>query len=128
MQFLFLNMKYAVLDTNFILSCIRKKIDFFEKIPLMGMKIIIPLQVIDEIKKISRQGKGKFKEDAKFALTLMSKNKFKRIDLYTKNVDNGLINLSKNKNYIIATLDTEIKNRTKNPNLVIRGEKNLEII
>lgn len=122
-------MKYAVLDTNFILSCIRKKIDFFEKIPLMGMKIIIPLQVIDEIKKISRLGKGKFKEEAKLALVILGKNRFNRIDLYIKNVDNGLVRLArKNKNYIIATLDTEIKNKTKNPTLIIRGEKNLEII
>ena len=35
-------MKQALLDTNFILSCIRKKIDFFEEIRLMGIKIIIP--------------------------------------------------------------------------------------
>jgi rRNA-processing protein FCF1 len=122
-------MKYAVLDTNFILSCIRKKMDFFELIPQMGMKIIIPLQVMDEIRKISRQGKGKFKDEAKIALMLMERNRFNRIDLYTKNVDNGLIKLAeKNKNYIIATLDRQIKNRTKNSVLVIRGEKELEII
>jgi len=122
-------MKHAVLDTNFVLSCIRKKIDFFEKIPLMGMKIIIPIQVIDEIRKISRMGKGKFKDDAKLALTLMEKNRFNRIDLHTRNVDNGLISLAKkNKNYIIGTLDTEIKNRTQSSVLVIRGEKRLEVI
>ncbi len=122
-------MKYTVLDANFILSCIRKKIDFFEKIPLMGMKILIPLQVLDEIKKISFSGKGKFKEEAKLALTLLRNQKFKRVDLYTKNVDNGLIKLAnENENYIIATLDKKIKNKTQNHNLVIRGEKNLEII
>ena len=122
-------MKHAVLDTNFVLSCIRKKIDFFEKIPLMGMKIIIPIQVIDEIRKISRMGKGKFKDDAKLALTLMEKNRFNRIDLHTRNVDNGLISLAKkNENYVIGTLDTEIKNRTQSSVLVIRGEKRLEVI
>jgi len=122
-------MKYAVLDTNFIISCIRKKIDFFEQISLMGMKIIIPLQVMDEIRKFSMQGRGNLKQEAKFALRLLEKNKFKRIDLYTNNVDNGLLKLAeKNENYVIATLDRQIKNRTKNPNLVIRGEKSLEII
>jgi len=93
------------------------------------MKIIIPIQVIDEIRKISRMGKGKFKDDAKLALTLMEKNRFNRIDLHTRNVDNGLISLAKkNKNYIIGTLDTEIKNRTQSSVLVIRGEKRLEVI
>jgi len=122
-------MKHAVLDTNFILSCIRKKIDFFDLIPQMGMKILIPLQVIDEIRKFSRQGRGNLKQEAKFALVLLENQDFKRIDLYNKNVDNAIIKLAnENENYIIATLDRQIKNKTKNPNLVIRGEKELEVI
>ena len=122
-------MKHAVLDTNFILSCIRKKIDFFDLIPQMGMKILIPLQVIDEIRKFSRQGRGSLKQEAKFALVLLENQDFKRIDLYNKNVDNAIIKLAnENENYIIATLDRQIKNKTKNPNLVIRGEKELEVI
>ncbi len=122
-------MKYAVLDTNFILSCIRKKIDFFYMIPLMGMKIIIPLQVLDELKKFTLQRRGTLKQEAKFALTLLQNKEFKRVDLYNQNVDNGIINLAnENPEYIVATLDSAIKNNTKNPNLVIRGEKELEII
>jgi len=122
-------MKYAVLDTNFIFSCIRKKIDFFELIPQMGLKIIIPLQVMDEIRKFSRQGRGNLKQEAKFAMMLLEKKIFNRIDLYTNDVDAGLLRLAeKNKNYVIATLDREIKNKTKNPTLVIRGEKELEVI
>lgn len=122
-------MKYAVLDTNFILSCIRKKIDFFEKIPLMGMRILIPSEVIDEIRKFSRQGRGSLKQDAKFALVILENQEFKRVDLDNKNVDNGIIKLAeKNKEYIIATLDTGIKNKTKNSILGIRGEKELELM
>ncbi len=121
--------KYAVLDTNFILSCIRKKIDFFELIPQMGLKIIIPLQVMDELRKFSRQGRGNLKQEAKLSLVLLENQEFQRIDLYNKNVDNGLIKLAeKNPNYIIGTLDAAIKHKTQNPNLVIRGEKELEII
>ncbi len=122
-------MKYAVLDTNFVLSCIRKKIDFFEKIPLMGMGIIIPLQVMDEIRNFTLKGRGSLKEEAKFALLLLERRKFKRVDLYNKNVDNGIIKIAnENPNYIVATLDRQVKNKTKNPNLVIRGEKELEVI
>ncbi len=122
-------MKYAVLDTNFILSCIRKKIDFFEIIPQMGMQILIPLQVLDEIRKFSRQGRGSLKQEAKLALTILENQKFKRVDLYNNNVDNGILKLAdKNKNYIIATLDRQMKRKTQNPCLVIRGEKELEVI
>jgi rRNA-processing protein FCF1 len=122
-------MKYVLLDTNFILSCIRKKIDFFEKIQLMGFSILIPVQVIEEIKKIAKTGKMKFSEEAKLSLTILKKNNFCEIDLRFKNVDNGIIQLAKkNEDYIIATLDKGIQNKIKNNRLVIRGNKNLEII
>ena len=59
----------------------------------------------------------------------MENQDFKRIDLYNKNVDNGIIKLAnENENYIVATLDAQIKNKTKNQNLVIRGEKELQVI
>lgn len=94
----------------------------------MGMKIIIPLQVIDELKKFSRQGRGNLKEEANLALVILQNQNFKRVDLY-KNVDNGIVKLANdNPSYIIATLDREIKVKTKNRNLVIRGEKELEVI
>ncbi len=44
-------MGQVLLDTNFILNCINQKIDFFED--LAGYKIIIPQEVINEIKKIT---------------------------------------------------------------------------
>ena len=122
-------MVHVILDTNFILSCIAKKIDFFNLIPGMGMKIIIPLQVMDELKKISRQGRGKFKDNAKLALAMLEKNKFGRMDLYNKNADNGIVKIAeKNPSYVIATLDRELKSRIKNHKLVIRGNKGLEIM
>lgn len=84
---------------------------------------------MDELRKFSRQGRGNIKQEAKLALVLLQNQKFNRIDLYNNNVDNGLIKLAeKNKNYVIATLDRQIKVKTKNPNLVIRGEKELEVI
>ncbi len=122
-------MKRVVLDTNFILSCIRKKIDFFEEIKFMGFKILIPIQVVREIKEIiESKKKFHFKEDAKIALKLLEKNSFQEIDLKKKNVDEGLIKLAKkNKEIIIATLDREIKNKIQNSKLIIRGQKKLEI-
>jgi len=39
-------MAKAILDTNFILSCIDKKIDFFEAISFIGFNIIIPNEVL----------------------------------------------------------------------------------
>ncbi len=112
-------MKEVILDTNFILTCIRQKIDFFEELKLQGYQILIPKQVIEELKKLG----------GKLSLELLKKNKFKKIDLKGKNVDKAIINFArKNPNVIIATLDREIKNKIKNPKLIIRGKKKLEII
>jgi len=117
-------MKHVLLDTSFILSCIRKKIDFFEQISAMGMKIIIPKQVIAEIK-----GLSKSEPEAKMALKILEKNSFSKIDLETKSVDNGIILYARqNDRHIIATLDREIQDKTENQKMVIRGERELEII
>jgi rRNA-processing protein FCF1 len=124
-------MKEAILDTSFILSCVRKKIDFFEEIPLMGMSIVIPTPVIKEIESIIGHPKNnfRFKEEAKLALKLLEKSKFKKIGLDGKNVDFGIIKIAReNPDYIIATLDGEIKNKVRNQKLIIRGEKKLEIV
>jgi len=123
-------MKQAILDTSFILTCIKQKIDFFEQIENEGLRIIIPKQVIREIEKItSSKQKLHFRENAKSVLKLFKKNNFKKIDLKTKHVDAGLIKFAKeNPEIIIATLDREIKNKILNSKLVIRGKKKLEII
>ena len=54
---------------------------------------------------------------------------FANTDLKTKDVDLGIIKFAKkNKNTIVATLDREIKSKTQNQKIVIRGKKRLEII
>lgn len=123
-------MKKVVLDTNFILTCTKQKIDFFDEIRLKGMDILIPEEVFGEIKKIRDFGKKlHFRENAKLALKILEKGEFKKIRLETTDVDNGLVNFAtKNRDVIIATLDRELKKKIKKPKLVIRGKKKLEII
>jgi len=122
-------MNQVILDTNFILTCIKQKIDFFKEIELMGSKILIPKQVIQEIKRISdSKKKFKYREEAKLALRLLEKSKFKKVDLKSKNTDNGLSKYSKENDVIVATLDKELKRKIKTPKLIIRGKKKLEII
>ena len=112
-------MKSALLDTNFIITCIKQKIDFFEELRFIGFDIIIPDKVIDELKKLKQT----------LALKLLEKNNFKKIILIGKDVDNSIINYAKkNPEIIIATLDKELSNKLKNRKIIIRGKKKLEII
>ena len=121
-------MKQAILDTNFILTCVKQKIDFFRDIPKRGIQIIIPIQVIEEIKRVANSTKKlKFRVDAKLAQIILEKNKFKQINITGKYVDKALIKYAKeNPSLIIATLDREIKNKLGNTKLIIRGKKKLE--
>jgi rRNA-processing protein FCF1 len=122
-------MKQILLDTNFILTCIKQKIDFFEYLELMGLQILIPKQVIDEIEMIANSKKKlHFREDAKLSLALLKKSSFEKIDLGLQDVDKGIKRFAKqNPKVIVATLDKEIKDSIQNPKLVIRQKKKLEI-
>ena len=112
-------MKSVLLDTNFILTCIKQKIDFFEELYLEGYQVIIPDRVIDELKKLKQTS----------ALKLLEKNNFNKITLTGKNVDNSIINYAnKNPEILVATLDRELQKKLKNRKIIIRGKKKLEII
>jgi len=122
--------RFVLLDTSFILTCVKQKIDFFEQLENEGLRIIIPKQVIYELEKIvSSKQKLHFRENANSSLKLLKKSNFKKTDLKTKPVDAGLIKFAKeNPKTIIATLDRELKKKIQNPKLVIRRKKKLEII
>jgi rRNA-processing protein FCF1 len=111
---------WCLLDTSFILSAIRNKIDFLDEIKNLGLTPIVPKQVLVELEGISKS-----KSEAELALKII--NKVKKIDLKTKNTDAGIIKYAKNNKIIIATLDKEIKNKTKNQKLIIRGKNKIEI-
>ncbi|MBL7059026.1 hypothetical protein ISS08_01075 [Candidatus Pacearchaeota archaeon] len=122
-------MKKAILDTSFILTCVKQKIDFFEEFILMGIQVLIPDQVIKEIQGIANGNPSRKSEDARLTLEILDKNKFKKFDLRLKNVDKGIINFAdKNSEIYVATLDREIKNKSNNSKIVIREKKRLEII
>ncbi len=123
-------MKAILLDTNFILTCVKQKVDFFEFLEFEGFKILIPKQVINEIESFSESGKKfHFKKDAELALKILKENNFKKIDIKEKNVDRGIIRFAaENPKIVIATLDREIKKTVKNQKLVVRGNKELEIL
>jgi len=113
-------MKKFLLDTSFILTCVKQKIDFFDE--LLGEQILIPEQVIQELRRLKTS-------DSELALKILDKKKFKKIDIGKGHVDKRIIKYAReNPEIIVATLDKEIKNKTKNKNLIIRGKMKLEIV
>ena len=123
-------MRKALLDTNFILSCVRQKIDFFEFLEHEGIEAWISKEILREISAISNsKSKGLVRKDAELALNILKNNSFRRVHTGGRTVDSGIIKFAKeNPEVIIATLDAEIKRSVKNPKMIIRGKKTLEII
>jgi rRNA-processing protein FCF1 len=123
-------MKQVLLDTNFIVSCARQKIDLFHEIPFMGLEIVIPEQVFDEIKKLSKSRESsRIREEADLALKILNRSKFTSIKLRRNNVDDAIVEFAENNpDAIIATIDKELKGRIKNQKMVIKDLKTLQIL
>lgn len=114
-------MRQVILDTSFILTAVRQKIDFFHNNGLLGFEILVPQQALKELK-----GLG-----AKLALKVLEKNKdaFKVVKIQGKDADAAIIALAQqNPQAVVATLDAGLKKKIKNPKLIIRNKKKLEII
>ena len=120
----------VVLDTNFILTCLKEKIDFF--LAEEFGEIAIPIQVLEELDSLHDKGELKERELAELASDIIEKKKgkFKVIDLKKKFVDSGIIKYAEGKKVIVATLDAELKNKLKGKAkiLTIRARKKLEVV
>lgn len=113
-----------LLDTNFILTCAKQKIDFQEitdKIVSEKIEWLVPQDVLNEIKN---------KQSAELSLEIIKKLTPKIINLPTKNpnIDIKIANYISNKPIILATMDKKLKSRVKNKILTIRNKKFLKII
>ena len=122
-------MAKVVLDTSFILSCIRNKLDFYEELEDKGHTILIPKEVKLEIKRIKDSTKSlKVKDDAVLALKLIKSEKHTEIECPGKYVDVGIKNyLEDHPEFLIATVDKKLKKSVRNRKIVIRNLKKLEL-
>lgn len=125
-----------ILDTNFIINCIKEKIDFLDELSFYG-KIIVPKQVKQELEKISQNKKSKLKdrEAAQVGLQIVSEagRDIGEINLEKKFVDRGIVKYiedSESKDYIVATFDKALKKDLKDKIKIIgvRARKKLEFV
>ena len=105
----------VLLDTNFIISCILKRIDFISQLEEKGFKIVVPKEVIEELKDL-RFRKGQSHEERiaiDAAFEMFQHNKLKKMGLGGRSIDEALIKKGKEGIYI-ATLDNLIKKQVPN--------------
>jgi len=132
-------MKKIIIDTNFIVSAIRFKIDIFSELQRIcdfEYAVCIVDGTIDELEKLAETGKPKDKIAARISLELIRNKKInitktppknKRV----KNVDLLILNLIKKEDFIVATQDKELKKEIRKkgaPIIVLRQKGYLKLI
>jgi len=123
-------MNKVLLDTNFIMNCVQCKIDFFEFLENAGFEVLIPEAVIGELKKVMNSKKKlKFRQDAELGLKIVEANKFTKIEMGAKYADKAIVRYLKgHPDVILATMDKALKKRVKNPIMVVRARKKIQIV
>ncbi|NPE26817.1 hypothetical protein HNV12_02325 [Methanococcoides sp. SA1] len=124
-----------LIDTNFIITATKQKIDLSEKINQATseqVEWLVPQDVLNEIGNIKdrKESSPKDKAAAELSFQILQTLNPKIIELPGKNpnVDIKIVNYILDKPIVLATLDKNLKSRVKNKILTIRGKKNLELI
>lgn len=113
-------MKTIILDTNFLVYCVKYRIDFFseiERICDFQFKLCVLDKSIEELERLKPKELNLIKKFIETLEILKSKEYL---------VDDELTRLSE-ENCIVATQDKELKDRLKNQIIVIRKKKYLEL-
>lgn len=132
-------MKKIIIDTNFLVSAIRFKVDIFSGFQgICDFKYVVCIvdSTIDELEKLAETGKPKDKIAARISLELIKKKKISITKIPSKNkrvknVDLLILNLIKKGNFIVATQDKELKSEIRKkgvPIIVLRQKKYLKLI
>ena len=112
--------KEVVIDTNFFMVPFQFNVDIItelEKI-LPSYKLTTPSFVINELKGLKKNNKGKIRLNANLALKLANSSKIEIKDislLENETVDDALLRVSE----VLATNDIDLKNRAKNKGITI---------
>ena len=115
-----MNSKEVVIDTNFFMVPFQFNVDIItelEKI-LPSYKLTTPSFVINELKGLKNNNKGKVRLNANLALKLANSSKIEIKDislLENETVDDALLRVSE----VLATNDIELKNRAKDKGITV---------
>ena len=115
-----MNSKEVVIDTNFFMVPFQFNVDVISELEksLPSYKLTTPSFVINELKGLKRNNKGKIRLNANLALKLANSSKIEIKDislLENETVDDALLRVSE----VLATNDIELKNRAKDKGITV---------
>ncbi len=124
-------MKELLIDTNFLVECVKNKIDLYSELRRIldfGFEVAILDRTLDELDTIVARGK-KEGQYAKLARTILMTKKVTVIPTEGGHTDNLLL-AKADENHIIATMDKVLRQRLKRKGqdvVIIRAQKKLEV-
>ena len=112
--------KEAVIDTNFFMVPFQFNVDIIDELEkiLPSYKLTTPIFVINELKGLKRNNKGKIRLIADLALKLANSSKIEIKDISLENnetVDDALLRVSE----VLATNDIELKKRARKKGITV---------
>ena len=115
-----MSIKEVVIDTNFFMVPFQFNVDIITELEnvLPSYKLTTPSFVINELKGLKRNNKGKIRLNANLALKLANSSKVEIKDislLENETVDDALLRVSE----VLATNDIELKNRAKDRGITV---------
>ena len=115
-----MNSKEVVIDTNFFMVPFQFNVDIISELEkiLPSYKLTTPSFVINELKGLKRNNKGKIRLNANLALKLANSSKIEIKDislLENETVDDALLRVSE----VLATNDIELKKRAKDKGITV---------
>ena len=115
-----MSIKEVVIDTNFFMVPFQFNVDIITELEkvLPSYKLTTPSFVINELKGLKKNNKGKIRLNANLALKLANSSKVEIKDislLENETVDDALLRVSE----VLATNDIDLKNRAKNKGITI---------
>ena len=115
-----MSVKEVVIDTNFFMVPFQFNVDIITELEnvLPSYKLTTPSFVINELKGLKKNNKGKTRLNANLALKLANSSKIEIKDislLENETVDDALLRVSE----VLATNDVELKNRAKDKGITV---------
>ena len=115
-----MSIKEVVIYTNFFMVPFQFNVDIITELEkvLPSYKLTTPSFVINELKGLKRNNKGKIRLNANLALKLANSSKVEIKDislLENETVDDALLRVSE----VLATNDIELKNRAKDKGITV---------
>jgi len=124
-----------LLDTNFILTCAKNKIDFGEianEIISESIEWVVPQDVLNELGTLKDRVGTKTPDKAAAALSFdilqILNPTIVEFPGNNPNIDMKIVNYIIDKDMVLATMDKNLKSRVNKKILTVRGKNNLELI